>query len=110
MNKMIDVKALIESGHSVEDVLAMLRPEVEAIAAVVEQEEAAKVAAEKTAMAKKIGELMALYARNYHGNELVAKAFSADGVEEELDAILGKYKKLDKDMEAILGFLDKMGL
>ena len=105
--KMIDVKQLLADGYSVEDVMAQLLPEVEAMAAEIQ---AAAVAAEKTAMAKKIGGLMALYARTYHENELVAQAFEADDVEDSLDEIMGKYKTVSGDVDKIMNFLKTLGL
>lgn len=108
--KMIDVKELLKSGHSIDEILGMLKPEVEKIAAEVEKEKEAAKAAEKTALAKKIGGLMALYARDYHANELVAQAFEAEDVEESLDEIMGKYKTVSGDMDKIMSFLKSMGL
>lgn len=108
--KMIDVKELLKSGHSIDEVLGMLKPEVEKIAEAIEAEKAAALAAEKTALAKKIGGLMALYARDYHANELVAQAFEAEDVEESLDEIMGKYKTVSGDMDKIMNFLKSMGL
>lgn len=108
--KMIDVKELLRSGSSVEDVLNVLLPEVEAIAAEVEKEKEAAKAVEKTKRAKEIGTLMASYARDYFANELVAHAFEDEDVEESLDEILGKYKTVSGDMDKIMSFLRSMGL
>lgn len=110
MNKIIDVKELLKSGHSVEDILEMMRPEVELMLNQIKEEELAAMAAEKSKDATDLGKMFATYARKWHQNELVAKAFESENVEEELDSILGRFKAIDSDMRSIMKFLDKMGL